>query len=206
MRTLTRSERDKLTPTAALDILRKGNERFQSNIRINRNLLQQVNDTQEGQSPFAVIVSCMDSRTSAELTFDQGLGDIFSVRIAGNIINEEILGSAEFGCKVIGAKVLLIVGHSGCGAIKGALDHVELGHLGSVTKRIQRAIPRNDLQFNHLDAKEKLHHLTLENIRYAVQDVREQSPILRALESDGQLLIAGAVYNISTGKVDFDLA
>ena len=117
MRTLTKDMQNKISPEGAVTLLRDGNARFVNNLKLNRNLLQQVNETSDGQHPFAVIISCMDSRTSAELIFDQGLGDVFSIRIAGNVINEDILGSAEFGCKVIGAKVIVVVGHTGCGAI-----------------------------------------------------------------------------------------
>ena len=118
-----------LTPELALQYLREGNDRFVKNLRANRNLLQQVNDTRDGQYPFATILSCIDSRTSAELIFDQGLGDIFSIRIAGNVLNDDILGSMEFATKVVGTKIILVLGHTNCGAIKGACDNVELGHL-----------------------------------------------------------------------------
>src|ERR671917_1571097 len=132
MRTLTKELQEKITPKQALEILKEGNKRFMHNLKVNRNLLEQVNETRDGQWPFAVVLSCIDSRTSAELIFDQGLGDVFSVRIAGNIINEDILGSMEFGCKVAGAKIIVVLGHTKCGAIKGACDHVEMGHLTSL--------------------------------------------------------------------------
>ena len=120
---------ESLTPALALELLEEGNKRFVNNLKINRNLLQQANDTSDGQHPFAIILSCIDSRTSVELIFDQGLGDVFSVRIAGTIINEDILGSMEFSCKLIGAKIIVVMGHSHCGAIKGACDDVEMGNL-----------------------------------------------------------------------------
>src|SRR5918998_2374789 len=132
MRTLTKELQEKITPKQALEILKEGNKRFMHNLKVNRNLLQQVNETRDGQWPFAVVLSCIDSRTSAELIFDQGLGDVFSVRIAGNIVNEDILGSMEFGCKVAGSKIIVVLGHTKCGAIKGACDHVEMGHLTSL--------------------------------------------------------------------------
>jgi len=127
MRTLTRESRDGLTPTSAIEVLRKGNERFVNNLRANRNLLQQVNETSDGQHPLAIVLSCIDSRTSAELIFDQGLGDIFSCRIAGNVLNDDILGSMEFACKVAGAKAIVVLGHSKCGAVMGACDGVRMG-------------------------------------------------------------------------------
>src|SRR5918994_1018134 len=129
MRTLTKEMQADLSPMAALKLLKEGNNRFVNNLKINRNLLQQVNETADGQHPFAFILSCIDSRTSAELIFDQGLGDVFSCRIAGNILNEDIIGSMEFACKVAGSKVVVVLGHTKCGAIKGACDDVKLGNL-----------------------------------------------------------------------------
>src|SRR5690606_2734531 len=119
MRTLTKEDQQAITPQKALNLLEEGNKRFVNNLKINRNLLQQANETSDGQHPFAVILSCIDSRTSAELIFDQGLGDVFSIRVAGNIVNEDVLGSMEFGCKVAGAKIIVVLGHTKCGAIKG---------------------------------------------------------------------------------------
>src|SRR5918994_1943742 len=126
MKTLTKEMQAAITPASALELLKEGNQRFVSNLKINRNLLQQANETSEGQHPFAVILSCIDSRTSAELIFDQGLGDIFSVRIAGNVINDDILGSMEFACKIAGSKFILVLGHTNCGAVKGACDKAEI--------------------------------------------------------------------------------
>ena len=139
MRTLTQELQAKITPQEALEILKQGNQRFVNNLKANRNLLQQANETRDGQWPFAVILSCIDSRTSAELTFDQGLGDIMSIRIAGNIINTDILGSMEFACKVTGAKLIVVLGHSKCGAVKGACDHVEMGNLTELLAKLQPA-------------------------------------------------------------------
>ena len=135
-----RSIQTTLTPQKAFDILEEGNRRFVSNLRYNRNLLQQVNETSDGQYPFAIVLSCIDSRTSAELIFDQGLGDIFSVRIAGNVLNEDILGSMEFACQVAGSKLIVVLGHTKCGAVKGACNHVELGHLTGLLDKIGPAV------------------------------------------------------------------
>jgi len=129
-----------ITPLKALQFLKEGNARFVNNLKINRNLLEQVNDTRDGQWPFAVILSCIDSRTSAELIFDQGLGDIFSIRIAGNILNEDILGSMEFATNVVGSRIIVVLGHTKCGAIKGACDNLEMGHLTTLLKKIQPAV------------------------------------------------------------------
>src|SRR5688500_17244920 len=131
MRTFNKELQQQITPQQALQILKDGNERFINNLKVNRNLLQQVNETRDGQWPFAVVLSCIDSRTGAELVFDQGLGDIFSIRIAGNVVNDDIIGSMEFGCKVAGSKFILVLGHKKCGAVKGACDHVEMGHLSA---------------------------------------------------------------------------
>ncbi len=140
MKTLTKEIQESITPAQALDILKAGNARFTNNLKVNRNLLQQANETSDGQHPFAVILSCIDSRTSAELIFDQGLGDIFSVRIAGNIVNEDVLGSMEFACKVAGAKIIVVLGHTKCGAVKGACDHVEMGNLTALLTKIRPAV------------------------------------------------------------------
>src|SRR5688572_33510100 len=140
MKTLTKEMQMNLTPSMAIELLKEGNKRFINNLKINRNLLEQVNETSSGQYPFAVILSCIDSRTSAELIFDQGLGDVFSIRIAGNIINEDILGSMEFGCKVAGARAIVVLGHTKCGAVKGACDHVEMGNLTALLTKIRPAV------------------------------------------------------------------
>src|SRR6187402_155566 len=140
MHTHSKETQSNLTPDLALEILKEGNERFVKNLKANRNLLQQVNETSKGQFPFATILSCIDSRTSAELIFDQGLGDIFSIRIAGNILNEDILGSMEFATKIVGTKILVVLGHTKCGAIVGACNHVEMGNLTTLLNKIQPAI------------------------------------------------------------------
>ena len=142
MVTLTKKIRDGITPENALQMIKDGNHRFVTNLKMNRNLLQQVNDTSDEQYPFAFILSCIDSRTSAELIFDQGLGDIFSCRIAGNILNEDILGSMEFACKVAGAKLIMVLGHSECGAIKGACNNVKMGNLTGLLKKIQVVVKK----------------------------------------------------------------
>lgn len=192
-----------LTPDDAIALLKKGNERFITNLKVNRNLLQQVNETSDGQHPFAVIISCMDSRTSAELIFDQGLGDIFSIRIAGNVINDDIIGSAEFGCKAVGSKVILVLGHTGCGAIKGAIKDVELGNLHFVTKKIQRCIPA--IKQRHPDSTEEsmCAHVTKENVLQGMKDLRASSAILSSMEQNNEIKVVGGLYDIATGEVEF---
>lgn len=203
MKTLTKELQNKIKPSDAINLLKHGNERFVKNLKVNRNLLQQVNETSESQHPFAVIISCMDSRTSAELVFDQGLGDIFSIRIAGNVINEDILGSTEFGCKAIGAKIVLVLGHTGCGAIKGAIGNVELGHLHFITKKIQRCIPTIKRLNPSLKEDTLCEHVTRENILQGVNDLRTSSSILASMEHQGEIKIVGGLYDLSTGIVDF---
>lgn len=198
MKTLTKNDQSKITPKEAVELLRKGNQRFVENLKLNRNLLQQVNETSEGQNPFAVIISCMDSRTSAELIFDQGLGDIFSVRIAGNVINEDILASAEFGCKVIGAKVVVVVGHTKCGAIKGSIDNVDLGHLHFITSKVRRCLPTSGQ--NH--ASDLMEQVTRDNVKLGIQDLRTRSSILNEMEHKKEIAILGGVYDVATGRVE----
>lgn len=203
MRTLTKESQEKITPAEAIALLKQGNNRFVNNLKINRNLLQQVNETIDGQHPFAVIISCMDSRTSAELIFDQGLGDVFSIRIAGNVINEDILGSTEFGCKVVGAKVVLVLGHSSCGAIKGAVDNVDLGHLHFITRKVQRGIPNAKKAISSGRDEDLLSAVTRENVLLGIQDLRARSSIIADLEQKKQIKVVGGVYDIGTGVVNF---
>ena len=177
----------------ALSRLKEGNQRFVNNLRINRNLLQEVEATKSGQEPDAVIISCMDSRTSPELIFDQGLGDIFSIRIAGNVITPEIIGSAEYACKVVGARLIIVLGHLGCGAIKGAVDNVKLGYLPTVTDRIRFSVKKNL----------SLDEITSENVKSGMVRLFTESDVLRRLTKENKLLITGGVYDISTGKVSF---
>ena len=145
MKAHTSETQASITPQRALEILKEGNLRFVKNLNTNRNLLQQVNDTRDGQWPFAVILSCIDSRTSAELIFDQGLGDVFSIRIAGNVVNTDIIGSIEFACKIAKSKLIVVLGHSKCGAIKGACDHVEMGNLTELLAKLQPAVYQETL-------------------------------------------------------------
>ena len=203
MRTLTKSLQDQISPDQAIDLLKKGNERFVSNLKVNRNLLQQVNETSDGQHPFAVIISCMDSRTSAELVFDQGLGDVFSIRVAGNVINEDILGSAEFGCKVVGAKVILVLGHTSCGAIKGAVQDVKLGHLHFITHKIQRCLPALRKAHPNAGVEDLCQTATVENVKQGILDLKHSSTVLSDMAYKGEIKIVGGVYDVSTGTVEF---
>ena len=205
MKTLTKAMQDAITPSIALDLLQKGNQRFVDNLKINRNLLQQANETSDGQHPFAVILSCIDSRTSVELIFDQGLGDVFSVRIAGTIINEDILGSLEFSCKVSGAKIIVVLGHTKCGAIKGACDHVEMGNLTSLLRKIKPAvIAETTVTENRSSLNDTfVEKVAAINVRRTVRAVIEGSPILKEMIENGACGIIGGNHDISTGEVSF---
>jgi carbonic anhydrase len=196
---------DAITPQIALELLSKGNQRFISNLKINRNLLQQANDTSDGQHPFAVILSCIDSRTSVELIFDQGLGDVFSIRIAGTIVNKDILGSLEFSCKVAGAKIIVVLGHSKCGAVKGACDHVEMGNLTTLLKKIQPAVnAEKTVVENRTSHNDKfVEKVTAINVRKMVQAIIKGSVILSQMIEKGECGIVGGNHDIATGEVLF---
>ena len=205
MKTLTKEMQTAITPVMALDLLKEGNKRFISNLKLNRNLLQQANDTSDGQHPFAVILSCIDSRTSAELIFDQGLGDVFSVRIAGNIVNEDILGSMEFGCKVAGSKIIVVLGHTKCGAIKGACDHVEMGNLTALLSKITPAVDHETETKENRNSSNSVfvENVATINVKQTVQAIMDRSPILSEMIQSGQLGIIGGIHDISTGEVTF---
>ena len=205
MKTLNKEMQAAITPSMAIKILKEGNIRFMNNLKANRNLLEQVNDTSDGQHPFAVILSCIDSRTSAELIFDQGLGDVFSVRIAGNIINEDILGSMEFACKVAGAKLIVVLGHSKCGAIKGACDHVEMGNLTALLSKIQPAVfdEKSVLDNRNSSNSEFVEKVASINVTRTVHAIVERSPILKEMIASGEIDIIGGMHTISNGEVVF---
>lgn len=205
MRTLTKEMQVELTPEKAIELLRDGNRRFVNNLKVNRNLLQQVNETSTGQFPFAFILSCIDSRTSAELIFDQGLGDIFSCRIAGNILNEDILGSMEFACKVAGSKVVVVLGHTKCGAVKGACDHVEMGNLSTLLHKIKPAMDAETTTSENRNASnpEFVERVAELNVLHVLKEIPKQSPIIEAMVKGGEIMLIGAMYNVDTGTVDF---
>nr|WP_262497102.1 carbonic anhydrase family protein [Pedobacter panaciterrae] len=205
MKTLTKEDQEAITPVMALNLLEEGNKRFVNNLKINRNLLQQANETSDGQHPFAIILSCIDSRTSAELIFDQGLGDIFSIRIAGNIINEDVLGSMEFGCKLAGAKIIVVLGHTKCGAIKGACDHVEMGNLTSLLTKIRPAVDDEQTIKENRNSQnsEFVEKVAAININRSVKSIMERSPILKEMVEGGQIALVGGLHDITTGIVTF---
>ena len=205
MKTLTKEMQAAIPPGLAIELLKEGNKRFVNNLKVNRNLLQQANETSDGQHPFAVILSCIDSRTSAELIFDQGLGDVFSVRIAGNIINEDILGSMEFGCKVAGSKIIVVLGHTKCGAVKGACDHVEMGNLTALLTKIRPAVDDENSVIENRNSgnAEFVEKVSTINVKRTVQAIMERSTILKEMIEAGQIGIVGGTHDITTGEVTF---
>lgn len=194
-----------LTPRQALQRLKEGNFRFLNNLNKNHDLLEMVNETKDGQWPFAAILSCMDSRTAVELIFDQGLGDVFSIRIAGNVVGTNILGSLEYATAFADSKLIVVLGHTGCGAVKGACDHVQAGNLTSLLSNIQPAVD----QVQHIKGernsqnKEFVEAVAIENVKQSVRQILEQSSIIRALVDEGKVGIAPAIYDVANGKVTF---
>lgn len=195
----------RMSPQDALAKLRAGNARFAAGQSRARNLPAEVRATSGGQYPFAVIVSCLDSRAPVELLFDQGIGDLFNARVAGNVLNDDILGSLEFACKVSGSKLILVLGHSNCGAIKGAIDGVELGKLTGLLDKIKPAIGQVPESVQPRTAKnaQLVEAVAEGNVRLVMKQIREQSPILRGMLDAGTIGLVGGMYDLATGEVDF---
>jgi len=207
MKTHTSETQASTTPAMELQFLKEGNARFVQNLRANRNLLQQVNETRDGQWPLAIILSCIDSRTSSELIFDQGLGDIFSVRIAGNVINTDIMGSLEYACAVAGSKLIVVLGHSACGAIKGACDHVEMGNLTDLLAKIQAAVyeerATKDPANRNSSNETFVENVADLNVRRSIRSILVRRQILEELVFDGKVAVIGAKHDLTTGTVTF---
>lgn len=207
MKAHTQETQASITPKRALEILKEGNVRFLDSLTVDRDLLKQINQTRDGQWPFAAILSCMDSRTSAELIFDQGLGDVFSIRVAGNVVNTDILGSLEYACKAAGSKLIVVLGHTKCGAVTGACNHVELGNLTSLLSKLQPAIyeikASNKFKVTTGDNAEFVQSVADMNVKRSVKAIIERSTVLERLLNKEQIGIIGAMYNVETGKVEF---
>lgn len=207
MKAHTRESQRSITPRRALEFLREGNQRFVNNLKIDRDLLRQANETRDGQWPFATILSCIDSRTSAELIFDQGLGDVFSIRIAGNVVNTDILGSMEFACAVAGSKLIVVLGHSSCGAVKGACDHVELGNLTELLSKLQPAVYQErsvrDADARNSKNLEFVENVARINVKRAVQAIYHRSPTLEHMLDAGEIGIVGGMHQLDSGVVEF---
>jgi len=207
MKAHTKNTQAAITPNKAIELLKEGNQRFVASNMANRDLLDQVNDTASGQYPFATVLSCIDSRVSAELIFDQGVGDIFSARVAGNIVNEDLLGSIEFACKLAGTKVLVILGHTACGAVKGACDGAKLGNLTILLDKIMPAVnavsqPSDAGQRNSKNI-DFVNDVAVKNVHMTIENTRNMSPVLKEMEDNGEIKIVGAMYDINNGEVTF---
>jgi carbonic anhydrase len=203
----TKDTQDKMTPQLAKNTLVEGNTRFVQGQQAGRDLMSQVKQTSTGQYPFATVLSCIDSRVSSELIFDQGIGDIFSVRIAGNFVNEDILGSMEFACKLAGTKLVVVLGHTACGAVKGACDHARLGNLTALINKIEPAVeavtePTDESQRNSSNI-DFVNEVAKKNVYITIDNIRESSQVLKEMEDAGEIEIVGGMYDIKTGEVIF---
>lgn len=191
-------------PVHSLQLLKEGNFRFLNNLKKDRDHLEVLNELKDNQRPFAAIVSCMDSRTAAELIFDQGFGDIFSIRIAGNVVTNGILGSLEYATSVVGSKLIVVLGHTNCGAIKGACNHIRLGHLSELIEKIEPAVAEVAKTINKENQYELFEYeVTKTNVLIGAREITERSPIIKALVAEGKVGVVPAIYNIATGKVQF---
>ena len=208
MEAQTKQTQDKMTPDKSLNELKLGNQRFVNKNQLNRDLLQQVKETSTGQYPFATILSCIDSRVSSELIFDQGIGDIFSVRIAGNFVNEDILGSMEFACKLAGTKLIVVLGHTACGAVKGACDHARLGNLTALINKIEPAVDAviepQDKSLRNSSNIEFVNRVAEKNVEMTISEIRSASSVLNEMEKNGEIKIIGGIYDIASGLVNFN--
>ena len=200
MKTLTKETLLAMTPDEALSLLKDGYRRFIENRQSQRNLLDQVRKTSSGQFPFAVVLGCIDSRVPPEIIFDLGIGDIFSIRIAGNFVNEDILGSMEFAAKVVGSKQILVMGHTDCGAVQGALDDIELGHLTGLVSKIKPAI---EIAKNRPASDVTVDEVAKANVYLTINQILAKSPILKELYERNEIGISGAMYDVSSGEVTF---
>ena len=204
--TLTPEIQASITPAMAKDLLKKGNELFVAGERIERSLLSQVEQTASGQYPHSVVLSCIDSRVPTEIVFNQGVGDIFNARVAGNIVNEDVLGSIEYGCKVAGSKLVVVMGHTSCGAVKGACDHVELGNITALLSKITPAVKAVETP-DGADRSSKnidfVNSVSKRNVELTIEQMKKDSPLLAEMDANGEIAIVGAMYDVKTGAVTF---
>ena len=207
MKAQTKEMQAQMTPDSSLQELKKGNLRFTGKSALNRDLLRQVEETSTGQFPYATVLSCIDSRVSSELIFDLGIGDIFSVRIAGNFVNEDILGSMEFACKLAGTKLVVVLGHTACGAVKGACDHARLGNLTTLINKIEPAVDAikepQDESLRNSGNINFVNEVAAKNVEMTIDNIRANSQVLSELEQQGEIKIIGGMYDIKTGGVTF---
>lgn len=200
---LTKSEQDALSPDMVIQSLREGNIRFMRNDLTARNHSSQVRKSVKAQYPKAIVLSCVDSRVPVEDVFDRGIGDIFVARVAGNFVNEDILGSMEFACKVSGSKLILVMGHEHCGAVKAAVDDVKLGNITPMLEKIKPAVAMVEYEGDRNSKNQEfVHKVSESNVRNTINEIRKQSPILKEMEANGEIKIVGALYDMDNGKVD----
>jgi carbonic anhydrase len=201
-----RSSQESITPKMAKGILKDGNDRFLKGNSLDRNLSKQVNETANGQFPFAAVLSCIDSRIPTEIIFDQGIGDIFNARIAGNFVNDDILGSLEFACKLAGAKLIVVLGHTSCGAVKGACDQAELGNLTQMLQKLSPAVdavktePEEERNSTNTDF---VNRVAYQNVNLTIEDIKKKSPVLNEMFENNEIDIVGAMYSVESGEVSF---
>ncbi len=200
---VTKEQRDAWTPAEVLQQLKDGNARFVRGERINRNYGAEVEHTSTGQQPRVTVLGCADSRVPSEIVFDMGIGDVFNIRVAGNIANGDILGTMEFGTKLTGTKVMVILGHTGCGAVKGAYNAVEMGNLTGLVNKIKPAVEEVKAVSNPDTDKDFLNKVSAANVRLTIQNILDESPIVKEMVDNGELMLIGAMYHIDSGKVDF---
>lgn len=207
MKAHTKETQAAMTPESSLQALKDGNQRFINASQLVRDLNAQVDATSMGQYPFATVLHCIDSRVSAEHLFDQGIGDLFSIRIAGNFVNEDILGSMEFACKLAGTKVLVVLGHTACGAVKGACDHARMGNLTALINKIEPAVDAVELPVDESMRNSSnigfVNSVASKNVEMTLSNIRNKSEILNQMEASGDLIIIGGMYDIADGKVTF---
>ena len=208
MNTITQNAQSQadILPVKAIELLKEGNARFLEKKQLNRDLHQQIEETSAGQYPFAAVVSCIDSRIPTEVVFDQGIGDIFNARVAGNIVNEDILGSLEFACKLAGAKAILVMGHTACGAVKGACDDAKLGNLTQMLDKIKPAVEQTKTaegEARNSGNDEFVNKVADKNVELTIENIKEKSSVLKEMLDNNEIVIAGAMYDVQTGKVTF---
>jgi carbonic anhydrase len=202
MKTHTKEFQKKITPETALTALKEGNGRFVKTLQTKRNNLELVEETSSGQYPFGAVLSCIDSRVPVELVFDQGIGDIFSARVAGNIVNEDVLGSIEYACKVAGSKIVVVMGHTKCGAVAAACKHVELGNITALLNKIEPSVKAVNPNGTEMDTK-AIEQVAVLNVKESMTKLRNESPILMEMEKNNEIKIVGAIYSVENGSVKF---
>lgn len=205
MITQTAESQSDLLPEEIISILKEGNKRFVNRRLVDRDLMEQVMKTSSGQFPFAVVISCIDSRVPPEIIFDQGIGDIFSIRVAGNVINKDVLGSVEFACKIAGVKLIVVMGHTSCGAVKGACNEVELGNLTGLLKKIKPAVESVSARKVEMDKSHFVDKVAYENVQISLNTIINDSPIINEMIENNEVKCAKGMYSVETGEVELNL-